>query len=158
MVAVITFAEITREARPYPAYLLSGAETALALFSAGFYGHNDVVHFARRRIVTTCVDTDAERLREMAQVYPKSWDYVVEDAWKFAERSAGRVWDVVTVDPFFGRAAARVWKTLDLFLALAGRLVTVTIPLAWHKPAPAGWSQDTFPRSSDAAWLVLQRA
>lgn len=151
---------ILSEARPYPAHLLNAGETGLALFSAAFLGWNDVVHFARKGLTCTCVDRDAVQLAEMAARYPSDWRFVVSDAWEYVEAATaeGLSWDVVTVDPFMGNAAERVWATLDSFLALAGRLATVTVPSDWSEPAPDGWRQTLFPRAQGVSWLVMRRA
>lgn len=151
---------ISLEARPYPAYLLNGCQTGLAVFSAAFLGWNDVIHFARKGIQTTCVDRDGERLAEMEAIYPTDWEFVVSDAWEFADKAAGQelTWDVVTVDPFMGEAAEKVWRTLDAFLCLADRMVTVTVPSGWIRRPPRGWQHSLFPRARGVSWLVLRRA
>ena len=147
---------ISKRARPYPAYLLPEHGTALALFSAAYLGHNDVIHFARAEMHTTCVDIDAQRLDAMAEVYPYDWDFVVSDAWEYAEQ-AEETWDVVSVDTFTGDATDRSLQTLDLWCSLAEKLVTATIADGQTYQAPDGWKADVFPRSDRASWLVLTR-
>lgn len=155
-----TYAEINLQARPYPSPLLKGMRTGLCLFSAGFLGWNDAIHFCRRGICTTCVDTDAWKTREMETMYPDAWTFVVEDAWEFALDAKGQTWDVVSIDPFVGDICDRVWCSRELFLGLARKLVTLTIPRGMEVPEIAGWSSSVFPRGTEtvADWLVLQRA
>lgn len=151
--------DLSREARQYPAYLLAGAETGLCLFSAAFLGVNDAIHFARKRIVTTCVDVDGDKLEQMQAIYPPGWEFVEGDAFVVAELAAagGRQWDAVSVDPFLGDAENRVRRNLETFLALARDVITITIPRTLRIPEVAGWTASTFPRSRSAAWLVMRR-
>ncbi len=161
-----TFKQINQNAQLYPAYLLPIGGTALSLFSAGFHGWNDVIHFARNGMAVDCVDVDAEKLWEMACVYPDAYAYHIEDAWQFAENAAreGKQWDVVSVDPFMGDAAKRVWESIPLWMGLARKLVTITVaPNAQfvHVEGPVAedgsWKCSMFPRSARASWMVLQR-
>lgn len=153
---------ISRGATPFPAYLLPHGGTGLALCAAGFLGVNDAIHFARNDMTATCVDTDEARLDEMADLYPYDWDFVVKDAWEFAEQAAveGRRWDVVSVDTYTGRATDRSLQTLDLWCSLADCVVTATLPRKMLNDVFAvdGFSVSVFPRSPLAAWLVLTRA
>lgn len=160
VVAVNTLDDLQRQARPYPAHLLPETGTALGLFAAGFHGWNDCIHFARKGLQTTCVDIDQDKLLEMAAVYPEGWEFRVDDAWEFAERSAleGREWDVVSVDPFFGDAAERAWETLYLWVTLAKSMVTLTVKSDTQLNTPDGWTSSFYPRSDNAAWLVMRRA
>lgn len=120
---------VSLEARPYPADMLEDCETGLLLFAAAFLGVNDAIHFARRQMVCTCVDTNAERLTRMEALYPSDWSFVEQDAWEFAEAAAtsGTAWDAVSVDTFTGMAAVRSLGTLGLWCSLASKCVTVTI-------------------------------
>lgn len=152
--------KLQREARTYPGYLLPRGGTALALFAAGFHGGNDAIHFLRHNMVCDCVDTDAEKLEEMADLYPDGWRFHIEDAWEFASRAFRdeQEWDVVSVDPFLGDAAERAWKDVYLWTSLARHLVTLTVSSDGHLNVPEGWDAEFFPRSSRAAWMVMQRA
>jgi hypothetical protein len=154
-----TYDEINRQACPYPGNLLPEAGTGLALFAAGFLGHNDVIHMARKEMQVTCVDVNADKLWEMAEIYPEGWEFHADDAWEFAERAvlAGRTFDVVSIDPFFGDAAEQAWETMFLWVTLARELVTLTVKTDTKLNIPSGWTADFFPRSSAAAWLVLTR-
>lgn len=153
-------AEISARARPYPAHMLPAGGTALALFAAAYLGHNDAIHFARKDMVATCVDVDAERLAEMSMVYPDDWTFVDADAWDFARvaQIAEMRWDAVSVDTFIGDATDRSLKSLELWCTLANKIVTVTLPA----DNVCGYSTDGFtasvyPRSDLANWLVLTR-
>lgn len=154
------FRHISERARPYPSYLLEETDECLALFAAGFLGWNDAVHFARAGLTCTCVDNDQDRLFEMATIYPMGWAFHVEDAWDFAERARyeRRQYDVVTIDPFFESCAARVWDTLDLWLSLSRRIVTLTVHADTELEVPEGWRSSYFPRGSNVGWRVIKRA
>ncbi len=154
-----TYEQINREAQAYPGLLLPEGGTALSLFSAGFLGKNDVIHFARKQMQVTCVDVDEDKLWQMAQIYPGAWEYHVADAWEFAEEASGkREWDAVSVDPFMGDAADRVWDSMWLWCSLARSFVTVTVDPKRPIWAPVGWMGYLYPRSSRASWMVLRRA
>jgi hypothetical protein len=152
------FQRISGQARPYPSYLLPRGGTALSLFGAGFHGWNDVIHMARKEMEITCVDVDGGKLAEMADIYDR-FIGVEEDAWKFAENATreGNYWDVVSVDPFFGDAAERAWETLYLWTGLAASAVTLTVKSDTQLNIPEPWTSSYYPRSGDAAWLVLRR-
>lgn len=154
----MTFDEINRQARPYPAHLLHGLETGLCLFSAAFLGWNDVIHFARKGLATTCVDTDGERLAEMRAAYPSGWVFSATDAFAFAEEafSDGRKWDAVSVDPFLGNAENRVRRMRDVFLGLARHVAIIGIPRTLQVTSIDGWNVSVFPRSQNASWLVCR--
>ncbi len=161
------YGKINRNAQPYPAYSLPRGGTALALFAAGFHGWNDVIHMARKDMEITCVDVDANKLWEMAEIYPQPIAYHVEDAWDFATEAAskGTRWDVVSVDPFMGNAAEKAWESIPLWMSLARELVTVTVAsdaefVLSEGPVAEGerWRYSMYPRSSRASWLVLRRS
>lgn len=150
---------ISREARPYPADMLPHGGSGLLLFAAGFLGVNDAIHFARRRMVCMCVDTNRSRLDMMRRLYPANWAFTVQDAWQFAKEALGdgAMWDAVSVDTFTGEATDRSLETLDLWCAVARHAVTATVEFGQVYTVPDGWSGDLFPRSDRAAWLVLRR-
>lgn len=155
-----SYDEVNRRACPYPSYLLPEGGTGLALFSAGFYGQNDVIHMARKRMHVTCVDLDEEKLWTMAELYPAGWEFRVDDAWEFAERRVhdGITYDAVSVDPFMGDAADEVIDTFYLWVTLARKLLTVTVAANTRLNIPIGWNHHYYPRSERASWLVLTRA
>ncbi len=154
------FTTVNTNARPYPAYLLRAGGTALGLFAAGYHGWNDVIHFARNDMTITAVDTDKDKLFEMAEIYPEGNEFVVADAWEFAQEAqvAGRMWDVVSVDPYFDHMAERAWRSRDLWLALARETLTLTVHGEGDVSVPAGWEGSYFPRNGEVGWLVLTRA
>ncbi len=151
---------VNANARPYPAYLLPVGGTALGLFAAGYHGWNDVVHFARSDMKITAVDIDTDKLFEMAEIYPSGCEFVAEDAWEFAEKSraAGRMWDVVSVDPYFDNDAERAWRSLPLWLSLARETLTLTVHTEGDVTVPNGWEGSYFPRNGNVGWLVMLRA
>jgi len=152
-------AAVSREARPYPAEMLQPGSTGLCLFAAAFLGVNDAIHMAARNMHVTCVDTDLDRLHQMANIYPPSWNFMVSDAWRFARESRSR-WDYVSVDTFTGDATDRSLRSLELWCSLARKAVTITAAAGQCERLPGtvdGWHASLFPRSSLALWLVLHR-
>lgn len=150
---------VAQEARPYPRELLDGCESGLVLFAAAFLGHNDAIHFAEAGIPNvTLVDVDGERLDEMAELYrDKSWTWLTADAWDVAlnARRLGTKFDAVSVDTFTGPALERSLRSLDLWTAIARKLVTVT-SVGTHFDVPRGWYGRLRKRSANADWLVLR--
>lgn len=150
---------ISQGAQPYPAYLLREGSTGLALFAAAFLGVNDSIHFARQEMTCTCVDSDADRLDKMADLYPVDWDFVFADAWEFAQASAdgGSMWDVVSVDTFTGGSTKRSLASLDLWCSLSTETVTATLVDGQTYDLPEGWNDERFHRARNIYWLVLRR-
>ena len=157
-----TLEHVAMEARPYPVDVLADAETGLVLFAAAFQGHNDAIHFAKAGIRTVCVDTDGERLEQMAELYPADWEFLTLDAFWFADhaRRHGRTWDVVSLDPFTGDAMARVRAELELWTAIAERAVIVGVEHGVPEALiPLGWQARGYVlRSEHAEWLTLERS
>jgi len=158
-IAYATITEVATEARPYPTYLLEGAETGLCLFSAAFLGHNEAIHFVLENVQTTCVDIDQHKLDTMAELYPETWYFICRDAWEFADDAAikGMSWDVVSVDTFRGNATERSLATLELWCAIAKQAVIATLELGQTYDVPEGWTANEFQRNSEVFWLVLTR-
>jgi hypothetical protein len=155
-----TFDALNREAQPYPSFLLpKDGGTALSLFAAGFWGWNDGIHLIRAGLTVDFVDTDKDKLYEMMTLMPEGHAFHVEDAWDYAERAAmqGREWDVVSVDPFMGDQAERVWETFYLWPTIARQMVTITVKTDTKLNAPDGWTMSFFPRNSRVAWMVMRR-
>jgi hypothetical protein len=160
-----TLEHVAQEARPYPDHLLAGCSTGLALFAAAFVGHNDAIHFALAGMRGTCVDVDDEGLDRMRAIYPEDWSFAMSDAWSFAKRAEGfgERWDVVSVDTFTGDSMERSLRSLDLWTALARRLVTVTYKMpitdgsSLARLVPRGWRWSLFHRASSVYWLTLER-
>lgn len=153
---------ISREARPYPAYLLPEGGTGLCLFAAAFLGHNDAIHMARQEMFVTCIDEDAERLTEMAEIYYEgghAFAGIIGDAWSYAEQwqRGDAQFDVVSCDTWTGDLERRSLDSLDLWCSLARNAVTVTHSNGSAYTVPDGWTDMLFPRSSDVNWLVLTR-
>jgi hypothetical protein len=107
-----------------------------------------------------CVDTDYERLAEMAPLYPDDWQWAFDDAWKFAEaaRTLGEQWDVVSCDTFTGDVMCRSLDALDLWCSLARKAVTVTLTTGAPYTLPEGWvDTELYERAHGVYWLVLER-
>lgn len=151
--------EVAMEARPYPDHLLKDARTGLCLFSAAFLGHNEAIHFAMADVVTTCVDIDPDRLAQLEDLYPDTWEFVNEDAWDYAVAAgdAGRTWDVVSVDTFRGNATERSLTTIPLWCSLADKAVVMTLEKGQDYDVPLRWRAELMPRNSEVYWLVLMR-
>lgn len=154
-----TLEHVAMQGRPYPVGHLEGCETGLCLFAAAFLGHNDAVHFAEAGLKTMCVDIDGKRLAQMAMLYPRTWQWAVDDAWKFADAAyvLGEQWDVVSVDTFTGAATRRSLDSLDLWCSLARKLVTATTTAGEGYEIPSGWKCELYERATGVDWLVLSR-
>lgn len=157
-----TLEHVAMEARPYPVEALEGCETGLVLFAAAFLGHNDAIHFAEAGIITTCVDRDGPRLREMQALYPESWSFVEADVFAFV-RASSEKFDVVSADPFTPEFP-RVAKLVPALCRLANRSVIVGAGTATvdEIKAPRGWlvGDEKLHRSSHLGgvyWVTLER-
>lgn len=156
------------ESYAFPRELLAVCESALLLFCSGRMGAADG-HWVREAglVDVTCVDWDAETLDPFSDEYPAAWEYVHEDAWRFAGELAGRRWDFVSAD-MPSQYAGQLREALPLFCALATKYATVTLanvgPGAVVIPdAPDGWRYvgDPIWRNEYHGrrfwWLVLER-
>lgn len=148
------------EAAPrYPRHLLQGCETALVLFAAGFHGRQDAIWIADAGLTATCVDVDAERLQEMADMYPEDWKFVAGDAFEFAAAATGYQWDIVSLDPFTNLIQDCA-DLLPLWCHLARRAVVLGTTGGTSFVSPAGWRvTEELPRSAfngGVFWTVLQ--
>jgi hypothetical protein len=155
-----TFDALNRNAQPYPSFLLpKDGGTALSLFAAGFWGWNDGIHLIRAGLTVDFVDTDADRLFEMTLLMPEGHAFHVDDAYEFASRAGmeGREWDVVSVDPFMGHMQERSWEMLYLWLAIARKMVTLTVRSDVEVPEDDTWTASYFPRNEKVGWLVMRR-
>lgn len=154
-----TLEHVAMNARPYPTEILEGCETGLCLFSAAFLGHNDAIHFAEAGLRTTCVDTNAGRLEEMSELYPRNWQWRWEDAWTFAQRAEalGWQWDAVSADTFTGDVEIKSLRSLDLWCSLARKALTVTLTEGKTYDVPKGWISNLYERAEGVYWLVLSR-
>lgn len=156
-----TLEHVAMQARPYPAHRLEGCETGLVLFAAAFLGHNDAAHFAEAGVVTTCVDIDGRRLREMQMLYPSSWAFITADAWEQADEFGKQrvTFDAVSCDTWTGDLMHRALASLDLWCSVARKFVTVTIvpEEVAELHVPEGWTASLYPRSERVSWLVLTR-
>ena len=113
----------------FPRELLDKINNAICFFTSAFYGQNDVIDLYRKKIKkVTLVDRDELKLEEMKKIYNmETWSYIVDDAYKAAERLAqGKVkYDLVVCDPWGGDDE----KVLNCrwFYRLAGKFYVVTV-------------------------------
>ena len=142
----------------YPVSVLEGCETALLLFSAGFFGSQEAIFVADAGLTATCVDIRPKRLHEMAAVYPSGWEFLVDDAFDFAETTE-RQWDVVSVDCPSG-AFQRCADMVYVWCGLALRAVVLGTGPSSSVTAPAGWRITSVQKRSDyrggTYWTVLE--
>lgn len=143
----------------YPTEILPRCSTALVLFAAAFLGEQEAVWIEEAGMMATCVDNDAERLREMKELYPARWSFVPFDAYDFAKRvkSARMQWDLVSVDCPSG-AFPKCERLLPLWCSLARVAVVLGTAPGRRVTAPDGWRVSrTIRRSPIANWTVLER-
>lgn len=159
-----TLEEIRNDAdgETYPQDRLAGAESALVLFSAGFFGRQDAFWIASAGLRAMCIDTDADRLDAMAAVYPTHWDFIEANVYEWAPAAAemSRHWDVVSVDcpsGHFDRCA----DLLPLWCSLARRVVVLGCGQNRGSiNVPAGWVLSDMRRRSNydggVYWAVVE--
>lgn len=144
----------------FPVDVLYGCKNALALFSAGFYGANDVIWMARANIPTVCVDLDVEKLDAMEDVYPRSWEFVLDDVFRYVKKTK-RTWDLVTADPWTQQFQL-VADIVPALCKLSKRAVVVGCGSQTLIEPPAGWTLGPLVWRSDYVpggvhWAVLER-
>lgn len=145
----------------YPRHVLRDSKTALCLFAARWHGRQDAYWLAEAGLETTCVDTDGERLSEMAAVYPADWSFVQADAFDWAELAwaEGRRFDIVSLDPFTS-LFYRCETSLPLWCSLARDAVIMGCAEGQPVAAPDGWMEVRRVWRSDygdgVEWVVLQ--
>lgn len=158
-VSYTSIEQIAEAAEPYPTQYLEGLATGVCLFGAAFLGTNDAVHFWEAGLETQVVDVDFARMAEMRRLYPPEWNFVVMDAWQYAEGCARNevAFDAVSVDCFTGDAELRALSSLELWTSIANELVTVTATPGKPFRVPDGWKVSRHWRSALASWLCLRR-
>jgi hypothetical protein len=158
LVKPVDFEELNRSAQLYPSFLLPTEGTALSLFASGFWGQNDGIHLIRAGLTIDFVDTDKDKLYEMATLMPAGHSFHVEDAYDFASHAAlqSREWDVVSVDPFMGHMQERSWEMLYLWLTITRKMLTLTVKSDIELPETDGWTTSYFPRNHRVGWLVMR--
>jgi hypothetical protein len=122
---------------PYPDRLLIGRQTALVVFAAAFHGLNDASWIADADLRATCVDLDAVKLDEMADIYPRDWAFVCADAYDLAARTQ-RQWDVVSCDPFTNEMQ-RCADNIEDWCRLARHAVILGTGTDTVVDVPDGW-------------------
>lgn len=154
-----TLAELRADSHPYPTACLVGCETALVLFAAWFQGRQDAAWIAEAGLRATCVDVDEHKLAEMRPLYPRDWEFVHADAFRYAP-TTDRQWDVVTADPWtndFDRCA----DSIGDFCRVARKAVILATGVSTVLNVPAGWSVSEVVRRSSfdggVYWTVLER-
>lgn len=165
----LTLDDVRRESRPdlFPVAALDGCRTALAIFSAAFYGRQDVIHLWDAGLDVIAVDTDVKKLRLMQSLYssePHPLAVRVVDAGEFMTRafSVEKSWDVVTFDPWT-QTIAKLWAGLPHFSILAARVLIVGATAVEVAEARSleGFSGPVFLKRSDHAggifWAVFKR-
>jgi len=141
-----------------------GCADALCLFSAEWYGRQDVYWLAKYGLATHCVDLNGPNLGAMADVYPNDFSFTVCDAYEFSEYAVedGQSWDVVTLDPWCGQFD-RCAELMDTWATLARKVIVLGHGNYRLKEpvAPAGWVQTQKTMRSDfrggVYWLVFTR-
>lgn len=143
----------------YPREALKGCRTALVLFAAAWLGKQDAVWICDAGLTGTCVDTDAQKLGEMAAIYPAGWDFVTADVFDYTATTP-RQWDVVSVDcptNLFDLCA----ESLPLWQFLARRVIILGCGPRTHLDPGEGWQLTNLLHRSNFAggvyWAVLER-
>ena len=115
--------------RDYP-YVFSGAKSAAVFFCAACYGKWDAIYYYDYKIPdVTLVDTDAEKLKAMASIYPEGWKYITADAFDYAGRCLweGRKFDVVSCDPFTNLVPRVLINDFDKFYSIANKYLVARV-------------------------------
>ncbi len=143
----------------FPVGVLDGCETALVLFAAGFGGVQDARHIAEAGLRATCVDIRIKLLLEMRASYPEDWNFIVADAFDFADET-NRIWDIVTADPFTGQFEQAA-RALPAWCELARKTVVLGTGTETEPVVPDGWEVTDRIRRSDykggVYWTVVER-
>lgn len=144
----------------YPVDALSGVDSALMLFCAGFYGASDCVHLANLGIEhVVAVDRDREKIEAMRAIYPKTWEFLVADAYEICKRSL--VVDFLGVDPPVN-GSERALRSLSRFCEIARRRIVIGTTLEAYEQTTIAVSnewrrRDPLMRNDRACWLVWER-
>lgn len=145
----------------YPNEVLEGLGDALVLFCAHWYGKQDAFWIAEAGLIATCVDLEEQRMRGMATLYPKGWDFVVADAYHYGKvaEANGETWDVVSLDPWTGQFGQCI-EHLPVWCALARRAVVMGTGGNSAVTAPPGWRIARLVHRTDydggVFWTVLE--
>jgi hypothetical protein len=142
----------------YPTDILADCERALVMFGAAFLGVNDAIYMAAAGLAdVTVVDIDAGKLDAMQRLYPRTWEFVLADAFDFldGQLGAGTRYDVVSADPFTD-LMPRCRAELPSLCALARHSVVLGIEHRLVFDPPQGWRSRRIERSELADWMVLE--
>lgn len=157
------------EGLAYPTRILEGCESGLLLFASGRGGQTDGWAFSDLSPVVA-VDWDHGTLERLKKAAPSHWDFILEDAFEFAQ-TYGSQFDVVSVDAP-SHFAPTLIEHIPLWLSIAGKAATITVYRhcfagqpslqAPELEAPNGWRfTDLIKRSEFRGgiyWLVAERA
>jgi hypothetical protein len=165
----------------FPTDLLSGVETALLLFCAGFHGRNDgiIVWDAGIRDVVG-IDHDEERIEQMRRLYP-SWRFFTHDVYTWLDEHVSMLdtdeglascfipWEIVVIDEQMNQSD-HCLTLLPMFCRLASKAVvlgvmepTIRREKLWALTSPhtpSGWeiTRLTQRSSGGAYWLTAEPA
>lgn len=141
----------------FPGEVIRASKTALVLFAAQWLGKQDAYWVAAEGLIGTCVDLQADKLKQMEEIYPEGWEFLCADVFSFTE-TTDRVWDVVSIDcptVAFQRCADLLprWCSLARHAVILGSGWDTTVV------APEGWRVEDVRRRSDyfggVFWTVL---
>ena len=147
----------------YPTEALQGLETALMGFCAAFLGRQDCAWVEEARLTATCVDTNADRLDQMRELYPEEWSFVCDDVYRYAQSlyAFGYQFDLVSLDPPTNQFELCDYR-LPLWCSLARRVVVLGVGSRPKLAYPEGWRlTDIVQRSNfrgGVYWAVLERS
>jgi hypothetical protein len=101
------------------------------LFGAGFYGANDAIHMLYEGMLdVTVVDSDKEKMHEMAGIYPGAWYWHIADltTWlpNMVQHKYQSKWDVISVDAPMGMFPW-VLSNFDTIALLANKYLVITM-------------------------------
>ena len=113
----------------YPTDILKECKTGLCLFGAGFLGANDCIHMHNAKLNVTVLDIDDKKLKEMEELYPKKWTFLMSNATEWVPNTVNNgvlKWDIVSVD-----APTNMFEwvrdNFDLIARLANKYLVVTM-------------------------------
>ena len=114
-----------RSLKSFPTYLTE-VDNALVVFASAFFGLSDVIYFID--VENVClVDNDVEKMGLMKDIYPPSWDFIIEDAFETISNfaSQGRKYDVVSCDPWTPTIPRVLIDEFDKFYEVAEKYLVI---------------------------------
>ena len=110
----------------FPSELFNRKTTVLSLFSAAFYGENDVQHIHKAGVKSCIlVDTDRHRLTATAEMY--RYTKICADAFTLIDsfNLIRSKFDIVVADPYTGVKMARTYDYLPKLLNIASNYLII---------------------------------